>query len=198
MGHSNLENFFRRGGDSVFIKGMSIRYPGYSFAFDRCAFSSTTSRSMRKGEDHFDRLIERINKYKATKIIGGIILMYGFIEGKDSSEAVNFEKETNRLLLDIRTACDNPKLPCLIGRYEKNWLFQPNTESYRKYASIVDSQINNFYFYNSLVIQIPIRYIAKENFYEGPHYNENGQRIFAEDAVALIQFYDLDFWYKGK
>ena len=48
-GHSNMENFYARNGEKIFISTLSQQYPGQTFKTIRMAFASTTIKEMVNG-----------------------------------------------------------------------------------------------------------------------------------------------------
>lgn len=192
-GHSNMENFFRRGGEAAFEKTMTALYPDQYFGSIRCAFASTGPATMKKGEPRFDHFVRRI---KSAGKIGGLVLMYGFIEGKDSCAASSFFNDARRFISDIRDAADNASLPVFINRYEANNRKEASVRAYEKYSGKIDNSIEQLAESDRHCHLCPIRYMPAAHFAENHHYDSIGQWIFGVQLPAIIQFKKEDWWIK--
>ena len=74
---------------------------------------------MKPGEFHYDRMMKNIKSMQGQAIIAGIISMFGYVEGKNKSEAENLSRDYLRLINNIRAAVGNDQLPCIASRYEE-------------------------------------------------------------------------------
>ena len=181
-----------------FLHEMGIRYPQFTFCGAYYASGGKKIKEMGAGDNLYDKMIKDLKNISGCSTIGGILTMFGFPEGEDSGDAENVSNEYMRLLNDIQKTVNNYTLPCIVGRYEENDI-KTNNEAgkYYTYKNIVIKRIEEIERRAAFVKLSPIRAIPRACFSDDHHYNCDGYKIWAEDAAALIQMNNFDFWNKN-
>ncbi|CAK0764366.1 hypothetical protein CCP3SC15_300018 [Gammaproteobacteria bacterium] len=177
-----------------FLKRMAILYPDYQFAGLKGAYSSAMVYQMVPGNEKHDLFFKRLSFARRQATIGGVVAMYGYVEGRNQDLAESFPRDFMRLLKEIRDSVGDPALPCILGRYETNNLRDPELERYRTFEKIIDEKIESLQHEKNIVLA-PIRTMPTAYYCEDHHYNGDGYTIFAHDAAALYQINGFDRWF---
>lgn len=181
---------------ALYLRQMSIRYPERSFSAICCNHLSQKVSDIKRGEARYNNLMAAISAARDTAIIGGVIMAFGFIEGKDSAEAYSFRNDLVLLLESIRMEAQNDSLSCIIFRYEKNNQGLSNVAQYSAYSDVIDREINSMRTYRNVALA-PVRYLPKRYYCENHHSNRDGYAILSQDMAVLYQINGFDFWNSG-
>jgi hypothetical protein len=175
-----------------FLKRMALLYPERHFCGVKHTLNGMTIEEYPENQ-HDKFLIDKIKTLKKKSAIGGVLLMFGFDEGKDMKKVRKMDVHLKRLIDKIRKASGNPTLPFLFGRYEEN-SDKYRYKDYHQYDDSLITTIEAFETIDPYLKLTPIRPISKSCFCDDHHYNAEGYQIWAHDAAAIIQMNNMDFW----
>lgn len=178
-----------------FLKRMALLYPDYNFCGLMYGCPCNQARHIFAEEDHRSYVTKRIKELKEHTIFGGIMMMYGFIEGQDYTEVHRLDTAIENLIFALRSAAEDSLLPVFLGRYEENGE-KKEFGKYHKWDSEVIERIKNVGRLYPHVYLTPIRPIPASCFCDDHHYTQDGYKIWSEDACAILQLTNSDFWYK--
>lgn len=116
-GHSNMKYFLSTGGEATFLNRMEAWYPGYRFKVIDGSHLSCKLSDIHGA--YVDSFVNRIERYSDTGIIAGLILMFGYVDGRDSASAYSFSSNMVKFISTVRTVAKCPYLPVFLCRYEK-------------------------------------------------------------------------------
>lgn len=189
----------------AFLRDMRFRYPDSTrFTFCGAVYNQAAMMitDMVPGQYFYDKMMRAIRSMKNQRgkrvVIGGIVLMFGFVEGQDRLKAENLGTDYLRLISRIRNATGNNYLPCIVCRYEENNLRDSVYAKYRKYEKTVIREIASLESRDRFIKISPIRPIPKEYYCEDHHWIKEGYWVWADDGTALIQINHFDFWNTNK
>ena len=176
-----------------FLKAMAVQYPDYNFCGVVHASPCQQAFHILSEGRHRDCLINQINSVKDKGTFGGVLLMYGIIEGQFKPSVDLLEPEINKLVAFIRLQVNDNNLPIILGRYEENGnaIELKDWFKYKKnLMCIINSMPNKI---NRLVLT-PYQPVAANEYCDNHHYSTEGYRIWSEDAVKIIKENNLDSW----
>jgi hypothetical protein len=193
--HGTDKNFSNNSGSPVipFLKRMALLYPDYNFCGIKYAIHGMTIEDFLTKTDG-NYIIDKINILKSKSIIGGVLLMFGFVEGKDVKMVQELDTKLKQLIDELREASGNKTLPFIFGRYEEN--NNKQVRYYNKYDDILVNKIQSLEKFDQYLKLTPIRPIPKQYYCDNHHYTSEGYQIWANDAAAIIQLNNFDFWKK--
>ncbi|MDD5006383.1 MAG: hypothetical protein PHS33_07815 [Candidatus Omnitrophica bacterium] len=195
-GNSNLKFWCEKGGSETFLNIMKLQYPDYLFGTIEYVHLSAVIADIDDGYSRYSRFISNIAGVNDTEIIGGLIMAYGFVEGRSKAEADSFEGNLKRFINTIRRVSGNNELPVFLNRYDKNVSAQ-EARGYQVFAVIVDSAIINTSKTMKHVYIFPLRYMPSQRYIANDHhYDSTGHWLAALQIPYIIQNYNEDFWFK--
>jgi hypothetical protein len=177
---------------SCFLNELALRYPKYNFAAANYSRSGYSLGYFKKGDFAYEQMCSELPVIKDKSTVGGVAIMFGFIDGVDSSLSANFDDNLLKLVCKIRDLTENYKLPCIVGQYEINNQRLPEQRRYRRYEKIVTDQIQQLGLKDSYIKITPVSPVPPEYYCDDHHFTCQGYKIWTEDAVSLIQLYHLD------
>jgi hypothetical protein len=177
-----------------FLKRMAILYPQYNFCGIKCTNSGSTFEAFYNS-DLKVQLYKKLSEALDSSIFGGCLAMFGFAEGKDSAQVKDMDRWVNGFSNELSIKTGYKNIPFIFGRYEKNGR-KVLSDVYHKYDSLTEKKIESFEKLSPYFKVSPIRYVPKEDYCDDHHYNRSGYEIWANDAAAIIQQNNFDFWYK--
>ena len=182
---------------AMFLNEMALRYPEYNFGAVCCNYPSAKVSDYFTDHLRYAKLIDKILHIDNAATIGGMLCMFGFIEGKDSIEATQIDFQYRRMIEDIRDLCGNETLPVLISRYESNNKREKAIQAYTRYEPIIIRSLDDVVNYEKIKY-FPIRNLPKPYHCENHHSTYEGYQILSRDAAIQIQLNNADFWSKNK
>ena len=181
-----------------FLKRMALMYPDYNFAGIKMASSCAQAFHRHPGEARYDFFVKQIRELQAKgATIGGVLMMYGFIEGQFKESVDSLSPKISQLIENIRGDVGNKKLPVLLGRYEE-YADGHDIPQYHKWDHEVISQINSMPALVENLALCPRQPIPREYYCDNHHYDSQGYQVWANDAVSIIMYSGFDFWNKNK
>jgi len=175
-----------------FLKRMALLYPEYHFCGVKYALNGLTAEDLLVNNgDRF--IIDKIKVLKEKSTIGGVLMMFGFIEGTDIKKVDDFDANVKHLIDKLRAAAGNETLPVIFGRYEENGR-KVLPGKFHRYDDVLTRQIEALEKIDRFLKLAPIRPVPKGCFCDDHHYNDYGYHLWVDDAVALIQINKFDFW----
>lgn len=178
----------------LFLNEISLRYPEYNFLGLNYQYPSSMVSEMRPGEYHYDKMMKDLAYLKTVATMGGVVSLYGFIEGSNQTLANTFVSDFMTLIYNIRKVVENDTLPVIIGRYEVNNQRLPEIAKYRTYENIVRNKLILLTKNDPFIQMSPIRDVPKEDYCVNHHWTCDGFKIWAHDAIAIYQANNFDFW----
>jgi hypothetical protein len=193
--HGTDQNLLHNSGSPImpFLKRMALLYPDYHFCGVSYSSIGLSIKNFFANKNDW-YIIDRINILKEKSTIGGVILMFGFVEGLELKQVQELDINLKHLIEELRKASGNKTLPFIVGRYEKN-CDRVKTGILHNCADILNKKIESLENIDPFLKLTPIRMIPAQYYCDDHHYNAEGYRIWADDAAALIQMNHLDFWY---
>lgn len=185
-----------KGGMYLFLNEMALRYPGYNFCGVDYSAPSQKVSEIIPGDHRYEKMVKDVAYLKTVSTIGGIFLLYGFIEAADKGKADNFYDATQLLIKNIRKQAGNDSLPCIMARYEKNHRGETISEKFWRYEIIIMQQIERIEKGDLFLKIAPVKWVPGDYHCEGHHQTCPGLRIVMEDAAVVYQQNNFDFWNK--
>jgi hypothetical protein len=175
-----------------FLKRMALLYPEYNFCGVKyCINGMTIEDFLASKNDSY--IINKIKILKKKSLIGGVLLMFGWDEGREIKKVQEIDVNLKHLIDKLRKASGNRTLPFIFGRYEKNGAKGAYAE-YHRYDDILIDKIDSLETIDPYLKLTPIRPISKRCFCDDHHYTAKGYQMWADDAAAIIQINKFDFW----
>lgn len=179
-----------------FLKRMALLYPGYNFCGIKYGHPCGQAFHVYTEEKHRDFINSRVDAMKTRgTVIGGVVLMYGYIEGQHKNEVDKLEESFALLCAWFRNIVGNKNLPVIICKYEKYGEDFGPAYNYRRWKNIMMEKINALPDIVSNCALVPMRYIPKEYYCDSHHYAKEGYEIIGVDAATTIQEMAWDFWH---
>jgi hypothetical protein len=178
-----------------FLKNMADRYPAYNFCGIKYGHACGQAFHILTEENHKRFFVNKIAEMRRVSRIGGIMLMYGYIEGRYPEQIEPFGRNLATLIDSLRSLAGDPTLPVIIGRYELNGSLTEAAE-YRRYDRYVVQQIESVPRVRQNVALAPFDYIPKEYYCDNHHYTAEGYKMLADDACQIYENNGWDFWNK--
>jgi hypothetical protein len=185
-----------------FVKGMAAAFPGYYFGVINNASLSSTCKGENTGSNSsgldpsdnryfkgtylYHELLTAAQAVQPEATLGGILCMLGTVEATRTSQEVcqAFSDDLAQLAKDLRADLGEPNLPFIMGGYEAG--ASGSFALTKPLPAIIDAQIK------LLPSKLPLSGVVDSKgitMLDDHHYvaNGNGQPIWAQRAVALIQ-----------
>jgi hypothetical protein len=176
----------------IFLNDIATRYPGYNFCGVDLTSPSQFMGEYVPGTDRYNRMKNAVSYLRTVSTIGGMVLMYGVNECRDSSHAYGFVNDLMFLVWSVRKEVGNDTLPCLVDKLEKNSLDIDKMT----FRAVVDSKLEALELFDWHLKLFPVLQIPKEYYCEGHHQTCQAFRISFEDAIGIYQQNHFDFWRK--
>lgn len=175
-----------------FLKRMALLYPDYHFCGVKYSSNGLTIEDFLTNKRN-KYIFDKLKTLKKKSIIGGVLLMFGFQEGKDIQKVQELDAKCKLLIDELRKASGNRTLPFIFGRYEENGAkILPHI--YHRHDDILIKKIESLEKIDPYLKLTPIRPISKRCYCDDHHYTAEGYQIWADDAAAIIQINKFDFW----
>lgn len=186
-----MQCFINRGGSEAFLSNMRGWYPNDKFNSVRFDFPSVPVSGMTRTEHRFKSFLDRIAQARDTSTIAGMIMMYGYLDGRNKQQAEAFCENFQLFVSEVRVAARNPTLPVFIDRAE--YYATDNGAHWR----IVDSIKNYLPFAMSHVYLFPYSYMPSGRMQPRDHHYDTLGHILAGNQLAtMVQMYGEDWWVK--
>ncbi len=181
-----------------FLKKMAALYPDYYFCGIKVtqagmSMSSQFLRTMPK----YTEIMQTVAAIKDSVTIGGIIAMFGWVEGSSDSLSQRFDVDVNTMLTSFRQDLGIPNLPMIMGRYEMN---SDTTiyASFYAYRNRIIAKLELLQSEDSLqhrIMLTPFLPIPKTMYFDSHHYNADGYSIWSTTAAEILQSSNWNAWY---
>jgi hypothetical protein len=185
-----------------FLKRLALLYPDYNFCGLKYAAPCANAKQQFAEQRNRECVANMINSVKGKVTWGGILIMYGTMEAGHKELAETFDIELRAVIAFIRGHMGNDSLPVILGRYEFKGKYR--MPDYVVAKDEVIAQLEQMPKIDKFCKLTPFRDIPTE-YYCDPkdkppmdchHYDANGYRIWSEDAAAILQLNNWDFWSK--
>lgn len=90
-------------------------HPGVTVGLIPCAWGGAEIISLNKGSAIYANAMERVKKACQDGVINGVLWHQGESDSVDKAHADAYESRLRQLIRDLRTDCDSPRLPFIIG-----------------------------------------------------------------------------------
>lgn len=178
-----------------FLKSMATRYPEHHFIGCKIVQAgSMISANFLLNSVHYREIVKIATGLKDQVTFAGLLSMHGWNECEFEREANRFDTSYLSLVCLVRGAVENPFLPVIVGRFEIYQDRNAYDKKYYVYENVVVDKIDKDISKYLNVAIAPMRHIPKRYYFDDHHYNEIGYKIWSEDAIALIQINDWDWW----
>jgi hypothetical protein len=161
-----------------FLNGMCKAFPDYHIGAIKWSVSAASiEQRYRKATGNlYASLIAAAGREKQRCTLGGVLAMLGFVEAGDQRRANDFRDQVKGMVTEFREDLREPELPFLIGKYEEG------ARNIRGFREVVREAIYKIpeLIPRSVVIDTDGPYV------DGHHYNAEGQRLWAREAVRLV------------
>lgn len=186
-----------------FLKKMSELYPDYYFCGIKVTqegmpMSSQFLRNMPK----YAQVMQTVAPIKDSVTVGGIIAMFGWVEGLSDSLSQHFDIDVNAMLSSFREDLGIPTLPIIMGRYEQN---ADTTEasfiSFYTYRSRIIAKLELLQSEDSLqhrIMLTPFLPVPKTMYFDDHHYNADGYALWSNTAAEILYSSNWNTWYPVK
>lgn len=185
-----------------FMKAMAAAYPGYYIGVINNASLSATCKGENTGNNGsgldpadnryykgtylYQQMLDAAKAVQPDVTLGGILCMLGTVDATRTSQAVceAFSDDISQLIKDLRTDLGMPNLPFLMGAYEAG--ATGDFAVTKPWPGIIDAQIKLI---PSKLARSAVVDSKGITMLDDHHYvaNGNGQPLWAQRAVALIQ-----------
>jgi hypothetical protein len=183
-----------------FLKKMADLYPDYYFCGIKVtqagmSMSSQFLRNMPK----YTQIMQTVGPIKDSVTLGGIIAMFGWLEGSSDSLSQCFDVDVNTMLSEFREDLGIPDLPMIMGRYEQNadTTKQGYTQFYT-YRSRMIAQLEQLQSTDSLqhrIMLTPFLPVPKTMYYDDHHYNADGYNLWSNTGAEILYSSNWNSWY---
>jgi lysophospholipase L1-like esterase len=186
-----------------FLKKMAELYPDYYFFGVKVTqagmpMSSQFLPKMPK----YAAVMRTIAPIKDSVTVGGIVAMFGWVEGASDSLSQHLDVNINTMLSGFRQDLGIPNLPLIIGRYEENadTTYAPYKNFYT-YRSRIISKLEMLQSEDSLqhrIMLTPFLPIPKTMFFDDHHYNADGYTLWSNTGAQILYNSNWNTWYPQK
>ena len=177
-----------------FLKQMATMHPDFNFSGIKMASSCAQAFHRHPGDSRYDRCIKQIKELQDKgATIGGVLMMYGFIEGQNKESVDSIVIKTGLLINNIRFDVGNNNLPVIFGRYEENG-DKIRCPTYHNYDSLLICKIDSIPLLIKNTALSPYKPVPSNMYCDNHHYDENGYKLWANDAVQMIDEYGFNLW----
>jgi hypothetical protein len=181
-----------------FLKRMAELYPDYYFCGIKVteAGSSLSSQFLRN-KPKYTEIMQTVGAIKDSVTIGGIIAMFGWVEGLSDTLSRKFDADVNTMLSSFREDLGVPALPLIMGRYEEN-SDTTGYSQYYKYKSRIIAKLELLQSEDSLqhrIMLTPYRPVPKTMYSDSHHYDVNGYALWSSTAAEILQRSNWNTWY---
>ena len=181
-----------------FLKKMAVLYPDYYFCGIKVtqagmSMSSQFLRNMPK----YTEIMQTIAAIKDSVTIGGIIAMFGWVEGGSDSLSQRLDVDVNNMLSSFRVDLGIPNLPLIMGRYEENSDTSVFPQSY-KYENRIIAKLELLQSEDSLqhrIMLTPFLPIPKAMYFDSHHYNADGYVLWSNTGAEILYSSNWNTWY---
>lgn len=186
-----------------FLKKMAELYPDYYFCGIKVtqAGMSMSSQFLPKMPKYAE-VMRTIAPIKDSVTVGGIVAMFGWVEGASDSLSQRLDVDINAMLTSFRQDLGIPNLPLIIGRYEENadTTYAPYKNFYT-YRSRVISKLEMLQSEDSLqhrIMLTPFLPVPKTMYFDDHHYNADGYTLWSNTGAEILFNSNWNSWYPQK
>ncbi len=195
--HDPIETIYKSPSPPLpFLKKMAEYYPEYHF----CGIKITQaglpmSDCFLRGKPKYKLLLETIDSLKNKATLGGVLAMFGFVEGISDSLSSRLCEDVINMISSFREDFGVSNLPCIFGRYEEN-SDTTNLTDYFKYKDRIKTQIESIPDADPLhrTALTPYEPVSKEMYFDDHHYNKAGYALWSNTAAEIIKSNAWDYW----
>lgn len=181
-----------------FLKAMAARYPGYYF----CAAKVTQAgaplvETFFPGKKQHGELLACVDSLRGKCVIGGVLAMFGFVEGISDSLSRRFGDDALTFISLIRRKVNTRDLPVIWGRYESNAdSTHAMVKRYGVYGRRIQMHIDSLPAEDSMgrTALTPPEPVPAEYFCDNHHYDQIGYALWSRFAANEIGARGWDFW----
>jgi hypothetical protein len=180
-----------------FLKSMAQRYPAFYF----CGIKVTQaglpmSDQFLRGKPKYTELMQNFQKIKDSVTIGGIVAMFGHVEGASDSLSMNYTRDVITMLKQFRQDCAAPALPLIMGRYEYNSDTTTNTVYYQFKQRMISTieQLPTADSACNRILLTPYEYVPKAYYFDSHHYNADGYSMWSGNAAEMLSSSSWNSW----
>jgi hypothetical protein len=179
-----------------FLKAMAHQCPDYYF----CAVKVTQAGKMMcetffPGKPQYEDLTGILDKLKSRIVVGGMLAMFGFVEGISDSLSARFSDDASWLIGHYRRLIGVPDLPCLFGRYEQYADTAGAYKAYVRFGNRIREAIERLPELDSFIALTPENPVPAEHYCWDHNYNEVGYALWSRTAADIIVERGRRRWY---
>jgi hypothetical protein len=180
-----------------FLKNMAQLYPDYYF----CGIKVTKAGlpmadNFLRGMPRYSEIMQLYQKFQDSVTIGGIVAMFGLVEGASDSLSMNFNKNVMIMVKQLREDMAAPGLPLIMGRYEYNadtTVFTPYYKFKQRMISETEKLPLADSIYNRIMLT-PYEYVPKADYFDSHHYDEGGYAMWSGAAAEILYNSNWNSW----
>jgi hypothetical protein len=180
-----------------FLKKMAGYYPDYYFCGIKVTMPGTPMHdNFLPGKPSYIQTTEMADALKDATTLGGILAMFGYVEGISDTLSASFDQDLKAILAGFRQDLKAPDLPMIIGRYEENG----DTTAYpfyNKYRTRIKAKLEGMQAADSIkhrVMLTPFQPVPKTMYFDSHHYSAEGYTLWSETAAEILHKSNWNFW----
>jgi hypothetical protein len=154
------------------------------------------SSQFLRGMPKYTATMQTFAEIKDSVTLGGIVAMFGWVEGISDSLSQRFDMDVDTMLSCFRADLGLPRLPLIMGRYEENadTTIQPLFYAYKN--RIIDKidflQLKDSFQHR--IMLTPFMPLPKTMYFDAHHYNAEGYAVWANTAAEILNSSNWNTW----
>jgi hypothetical protein len=172
-----------------FLKAMAGYYPDYYFcAVKVTRAGKTMTECFFPGKPQYTPLVSALDRLGGRSVTGGLLAMFGFVEGISDSLSARFDQDAVRLIRHLRERCGADDLPCLFGRYEEHTDTAGSYRQYLRYGERIRLAIERLPVVDSsgMTALTPQEAVPGALYCDDHHYGDRGYALWAQTAADIL------------